>query len=261
MPSAESFYRQRSILITGASSGIGAELARELAAYGAKLALCARRAAELEEVAARVRAAGGQALPLVCDVGDPDSVREAHARLVADQGPVEVAFLNAGIGDRTTVKEFEAVRIRRVFEVNLFGVVHWLELLFPAMREAGAGTIAVTSSLAAGRGLPGSGAYSASKAALSSLCESLQGDARRYGIQLSIVEPGFIRTPMTAKHTFKMPFLIDAPEAARLTLEGVAEGLPLIRFPWQMAMTMQVIRHLPGGAFQALGRRMMGKRS
>ncbi len=215
---------------------------------------------QLDELVAQIRAAGGRALAVVCDVTDPVSVATAHARIVAEQGPVEIAFLNAGVGDRTTVKEFDAARVRRLFEVNLFGVAHWLEALFAPMREAGRGTIAVTSSLAAARGLPGSGAYSASKAALSTLLESLQADARRYGILLSIVEPGFIRTPMTAKHKFKMPFLLDPPEAARLMVEGVAEGQPLIRFPWQMAATMQLIRHLPGAIFEPLGRRMLSKR-
>jgi short-subunit dehydrogenase len=260
MPLPETVYKHRSILITGASSGIGAELAVQLAAHGARLGLCARRASELEQVAERVKAAGGRALPLSCDVADPAAVKQAHAELVAAHGPVEVAFLNAGIGDTTSVKNFEAARVKRLFEVNVFGVAYWLEAIFPAMREAGSGVVAVTSSLAAARGTPGTGAYAASKAALSSLLESLQADARRYGIQISILEPGFIRTPMTDKNKFKMPFLIDVSEAASLTLERVAEGQAWIRFPWQMAAVMQVIRHLPAPVYDGLGKRLLGKR-
>ncbi len=246
-----------SILITGASSGIGAALALALAPRGGRLALVARRQEPLQQLAARVDAAGGHALPLVGDVADPAVVDELHARLVREQGPVEVAFLNAGIGDATSAARFDAARVRRLFEVNVFGVVNWLGVLLPPMLERRRGIIAGTSSLAAGRGLPGSGAYAASKAALSTLLESLRADARRSGVQITVVEPGFVRTPMTDRNHFPMPFMVDVDAAARLILEGVAAGEPQLRFPWPMAAVMQVLSALPASLYDRLSGALM----
>jgi short-subunit dehydrogenase len=261
MPLPETLYGESaSILITGASSGIGAALAEHLGRYGGKIALVARREQELREVAERVRAAGGRALPLAGDVTDAASVARTHEEILSAQGPVDVAFLNAGMGDVTSVTHFKADRVKRLFEVNVFGVVHWLEVLFPSMVGRGRGIIAGTSSLAAARGVPGTGAYAASKAALSSLLESLRVEAQQHGVQIVTVEPGFVRSPMTDRNTFPMPFLMEAAEAARVVAEGVAEGQRVIRFPWQMAALIQMYSHLPRSLFDRVGASMIPKR-
>jgi short-subunit dehydrogenase len=260
MPLPETIYGEpASIMITGASSGIGAALAEHLGRYRGRLALLARRGDELRSIAEKMRAAGAdRVLAVPCDVTDPGAVRRAHETIVAAHGPVDVAFLNAGMGGVTSVARFDAQRLRSMFEVNVFGVAYWLEALFPPMTGRGRGIIAVTSSLAAAVGLPGAGGYGATKSALSSLCESLRAEAGQAGVQLTTVEPGFVRSAMTAKNP-PMPFLLEPDEAARIIADEVAEGRPVVRFPWQMAAAIQVISHLPASVFDRLALKLVGK--
>ncbi len=247
----------QSILITGASSGIGAGLAEHLAGYGGQIALFARRAERLEEVAERVAAAGAQPLVLVGDVTDPASVAAAHERLTEAQGPVDVAFLNAGVGDSFSVDRFTAARVKALFEVNVFGVTNWLEHLLPPMLERQSGTLVGISSLAGHRGGPMSGAYSASKAAVSTLLESIRLEVRTAGIVVTTVEPGFIRSELTDKNAFKMPFMVETEVAAQQIAAAAAEGRSVLRFPWQMAVAVKVLKTLPAGLYDRLARRMV----
>jgi len=255
----ESVYgRTRSILITGASSGIGAALAEQVAPYGGKIALAARREQQLEEVAERVRRLGGTPMVVPCDVTDLGAVREASARVTAEQGAVDVAFLNAGIGDPLALPRFDAEKLRRIFDVNVFGVTNWMDALLPPMIERKSGILAVTSSLIAGRAMPGTSVYAATKAALSSMLDGYRVEGRIYGLQITIVEPGFVRTPIHGKAKSR-PFMVKVDRAAQIIVEGVAEGKALIRFPWQMAAALQVLRHLPNALFDSFGRKMVRK--
>lgn len=247
-------------MITGASSGIGEHLAVHLARTGAKLALLARREPELQRVAQRVREAGGQPLPLVHDVSDHAAVAATHEQVIARQGPVDVAFLNAGVGATTSFKRFDAAQIRRIFEINVFGACYWIEALLPGMIERDRGTLVGMSSLAGLRGLPGTGAYSASKAALSSLLESLRVEAPDT-IQVTIVEPGFVRSPMTEKERGRhpMPFIMETDQAARIIADQVAEGQRVIRFPWQLSAVVPVLKNLPNPVYDRLVKAMISK--
>ena len=262
MPLPQSVYgKETSILITGASSGIGAALAVHLAQYGGKIALVARRREQLDEVAEQVRGAGARPLVVTGDVTDGDEVTRNHQQILEEQGPAQVAFLNAGVGYPTPLTRFDMARVRKLFEINVIGVTNWLAALLPDMVSADRGVIAVVSSLAAARGLPGSGCYSASKAAVSTLMESLRIEARGTGVQLSTIEPGFIKSELTAKNRFPMPFLMDTEPAARLMADEVAAGAEVIRFPWQMAMMLRSMRAMPDALYGVVGAQMAKKNS
>jgi NAD(P)-dependent dehydrogenase (short-subunit alcohol dehydrogenase family) len=246
MPAPDRFFRPGMVvLVTGSSSGIGAAVARHLGRHGCRLVLFARRAAELEAVARDVEAAGGSALVVPGDATSLEQVRAAHERIVRDAGPVEVAFLNAGIGDVTTITRFNAEQIRRLFDINVMGQVNWLDVLLPAMVARRGGTIIGTSSLARDRGLPSSGAYSASKAAVSVLLEALRVEGQAYGVRVVTFEPGFVKTPLTAKHKFKMPFLVEADDAAARLCQAVAAGRRVVRFPLPMSIASRFGGLLP----------------
>jgi NAD(P)-dependent dehydrogenase (short-subunit alcohol dehydrogenase family) len=246
MPAPDRFFRPGMVvLVTGSSSGIGAAVARHLGRHGCRLVLFARRAAELEAVARDVEAAGGSALVVPGDATSLEQVRAAHERIVRDAGPVEVAFLNAGIGDVTTITRFSAEQIRRLFDINVMGQVNWLDVLLPAMVARRGGTIIGTSSLARDRGLPSSGAYSASKAAVSVLLEALRVEGQAYGVRVVTFEPGFVKTPLTAKHKFKMPFLVEADDAAARLCQAVAAGRRVVRFPLPMSIASRFGGLLP----------------
>lgn len=253
------YGKQASILITGASSGIGAELAEQLAGYGGAIALVARREERLAAVADRVKQLGGRPLVLGLDVTDLAAVKRAHAELVRAQGPVTVAFLNAGAGDVVPLHRFDAGRVQRLFEINIAGVANWMELLLPDMISRGQGILAGTSSLAAARGIPGGAAYAASKAALTSLLDGYRAEAMGHGVQISIIEPGFVKSEMTDKNKFPMPFMIETRQAAQVIAEGVADGRAFIRFPWQMSAVMSVLSHLPASIYDLLGAKMLRK--
>jgi short-subunit dehydrogenase len=241
------------ILVTGASSGIGAALAEHLAAPGVRIALFARRRERLEELAQRVAAKGAEPLVLVGDVRDLESVQEAHGIIESKWRRVEAAFLNAGKGGIVSVTQFDAAEVRNIFEVNVLGIAHWLQCLLPPMLAARRGTLVGISSLGALRGLPGGGgAYSASKAAVTNLMESVRVEARPHGIAVCTVEPGFVKTEMTAPNKFKMPFLMEPADAARVICEGVARGKAVIRFPWPVAAAMALVRWMPNGIYDRI---------
>jgi NAD(P)-dependent dehydrogenase (short-subunit alcohol dehydrogenase family) len=237
-------------MITGASSGIGRALALELAARGERLALISRREEALESVAAQVESRGGVPLVLACDVRDPEQVAWAAAETGQRFGRIDLAILSAGIGGPTDAPNFAAAPFAQLVTTNLLGVAYFLEVLIPVMRQQGGGTIAALSSLAGDRGMPGSAGYCATKAALSTLCDGMRAQLQARGIRLVTVEPGYIRTPMTA-HNGRMPFLMEVDEAARLILRRLDRGDRVIRFPLPASLFMRVMSLLPARLFDA----------
>lgn len=253
-----------SVLITGASDGIGAAVARELARRGARrLGLVARRADLLEQVASDVRTAGAEALVLPADVTRPDEVSRAARTFLDTWGAPDLLLLNAGIGDFTSVPRFDAERALRVMAVNYGGAVHVLAALLPALLQRGQGHVVVTSSLAGQRGLPTVGPYSASKAALDRLFESLRLELEPLGIRCTLLLPGFVRTQLTAPNRFKMPFLLTPEEAAMHVVRAIRLDRRRAAFPWPMALFTALAGLLPDCLYDRLMRKLSprGKRS
>jgi short-subunit dehydrogenase len=243
-----SFANQVAV-ITGASSGIGRELARVLAAQRCKVGLVARRAAELAALAAEVRAAGGTAAYAPADV----SLREptvAAIRAVAEQlGPVDLLIANAGVGAPTVLEPaLNVADVEKMFRVNVFGVVYAIEAVLPDMLRRGGGHLVAVSSMAAYKGLPGESAYCSSKAAVNTFMEGLRIQLRGRGIAVTTVCPGFVRTPMTEANQFKMPFLLEADEAARRIVAALRRHRKVYNFPWRMALLMKLTAWLPDWA-------------
>lgn len=235
----------RAAVITGASSGIGRALARALAAEGCRVGLIARRAAALDEAVAEVRAAGGVAASAPADVGDRDGLRRAVAALAGENGPADLLVANAGVGVPTTVDPVNMEAVEETFRVNLMGVVYAIDAVLPAMLARGRGHLAAVSSLAAYKGLPGESAYCASKAAVNVYLEGLRVQLRGRGVLVTTVCPGFVKTPMTAVNTFKMPWVMEADAAAARILYGLSRRRKVDNFPLPTAALMKLARWAP----------------
>jgi short-subunit dehydrogenase len=239
-------------LITGASSGIGEALAVEFGRRGASVALVARREEVLREVAARVEAAGGRALVVVADVRDAGALKSAAEKVAEHFGGIDVLVANAGKGELTLAREFDIETVTQVLSVNLLGALNSVAAVLPRMIERGGGQIVGISSLAAYRGFPGSGAYCASKAALSTFFESLRVELRPRNIYVTTIHPGFIDTPMTRGRKQKMPFLQDAERAAQLMIAAIEARRRTYAFPWQLATIARVGRWLPAALYDRM---------
>jgi len=233
-------------LVIGASSGIGRSLALALARERRHVTLIGRHEERLKRVAAEVAMFGGEPLVALSEVRDPVSIQAALAQIVLRNLRIELAVLSSGVGLGTDAEEFTAETLRTLLEVNVLGVANWLEALQPFLKaQPGETTVAVLSSLAADRAYPGASAgYSASKAALSHLCDGLRAPWRAQGIRLVTIEPGYIRTPMTTQQAW-MPFLMEPEDAAQVILDGIRAGNRVVRFPRAAALTTTAIRLLP----------------
>ncbi len=220
----------RNILITGASSGLGAALARHYAASGITLHLQGRNQTRLEEVAQACRAQGASALTMLADVTDAATME--HWLQQADaQTPLDLIIANAGISAGTGLAGETSAQVRHIFATNIDGVVNTVQPLLQAMVSRRRGQVAIISSLAGIRGLPGCPAYSASKAAVRSWGEGLRGWAQKKGVEINVVCPGYIKTPMTDVNDFPMPFLMGAEKAAAIIARGLAKDKSRIAFP------------------------------
>jgi NAD(P)-dependent dehydrogenase (short-subunit alcohol dehydrogenase family) len=240
--------------ITGASSGIGRALAIELAARGAKLALAARRAEMLKDLEEHI-GQRAKVLSIPCDVTRQEDVRRAIGSTVEHFGGIDLALLSAGVSGRTKPSMFSAASLEKIVLTNLFGVAYCLEELIPLMTRKGHGTIAVLSSLAADRSMTDSASYAASKASVSSLFDGMRATLASQGVRLVTIEPGFIRTDMTAGFE-RMPFVMEADEAARLILKRIDRGDKVIRFPLVPSLFMKVVKLTPNFIFDALTTRL-----
>lgn len=245
-------WSEKVVLVTGASSGIGEALAVEFGRRGASVGLLARREEVLQEVARKVETAGGRAFFVAVDVREAKEVRAAAAKVGEHFGRVDVLVANAGIGEITLARAFDIEVVTQVFSVNVLGAMNSVAAVLPEMLARGSGQIVGISSLAAFRGFPGSGAYCASKAALSTFFESLRAELRPSNIYVTTIHPGFIDTPMTRGRNRKMPFLQDADRAARQMINAIEARRRTYAFPWQLATIARLGKLIPNAIYDRM---------
>ncbi len=252
------FENPKSILITGASSGLGAALAHAYAAPGVDLALGGRDQDRLEAVAKVCRAAGATVQARAIDVLERERLSVWMSE-IDGQSPLDLVIANAGISAGTGgVGETDA-QARRIMAVNVEGVLNTVLPAVALMRPRRQGQIAIMASLASFRGFPGAPAYCASKAAVRVWGEALRGYLRDQGIGVSVVCPGYVETPMTAVNKFSMPMLMSAEKAAGIISRGLARGRGRIAFPWPMYALVRLIAALPLALSDPLLRRLPEK--
>lgn len=240
--------------ITGASSGIGRALALRLGADGWTVAVSARNGEALAQLA-REKPGTIHAFPL--DITDRDFVLATLAEIEQSLGCVDLAVFCAGTYARDYAQGFSSTVLENMVNLNIVGTAHCLEAVMARMISRGAGHIAVTASVTGYVGLPGGASYGATKAALNVLCEALHPELAAKGVALSVINPGFVDTPLTAKNDFPMPFIISADGAADIIVRGLKTRRFEIIFPWKMALAIRLLHALPHRLRFAITRRML----
>ncbi len=255
---AETSRCTRSILITGASSGIGEALALHYAGHGVCLTLTGRDSERLATVAEKVIAAGAEARAVSLSVTD----RAAMAELIAEterEWPLDLVIANAGISAGTGGGEDPSEQTRAITATNVEGVLNTVEPAIPGMMARGHGQIGLIASLAAFRGFPGAPAYCASKAWVKIWGEGLRGHLAPRGIGVTVVCPGFVKSRMTAVNDFPMPFIWKSEKAARRIARGLARNQARVAFPWPLLCAVRILAGLPPGLVGCLQRRLPAK--
>lgn len=245
--------KQQVAWLVGASSGIGQALAFRLAQVGWQVAISARRLVALQAMQAQNAALH----PYPVDVTDMQSLHQAAAAITRELGGIDLCLLNAGDYTPMPLADFNPELFRKLCEVNYLGMVNGLDAILPLMLARGQGQILLTASIAGYRGLPKSAPYSASKAAAINLAESLHLELKAKGVRLRVINPGFVRTPLTDKNTFRMPFLLEPEDAARAILHELDRDNFEIVFPKRFAWLMKLLRILPYWLYFKLTRKAM----
>ena len=249
-------WKDQVVLLTGASSGIGAALAFDLSKRGAILGLLARREDELSRLSKRIADAGGIARHFACDVTDAAQLRAAADALRREFGYIDVLIANAGIGgNNPETRALEPNAVRKVVEINLLGAAYAVHAVLPEMIERRSGHLVAISSLAGYRGLPISAAYSASKAGMTAFFESVRLDHADKGIDVTIIHPGFIRTPLTSGRANKMPFLMELEDAVPYFVGAIEKRKKFAAFPWQLAVMASAGRLMPAFLYDRIAAR------
>jgi len=248
-------FSQRTAWVTGAGKGIGRALAKRLARGGWTVAVSARTEKDLASLGAECPAGRIHAFPL--DVTDEKGTAVTLAAIEDQLGPLHLVVLNAGTHTPVTAEDFSAGTIRTLVETNLMGTVYGLAQVMPRFIRRKSGHIAVVASLAGYRGLPTSAGYGATKAALINMCEALKPELERHNVRISLINPGFVETPLTDRNEFPMPFLIPAERAASYIVRGLEGSGFETSFPRRFAFIMKLLRILPDRLFFFATRRMI----
>jgi short-subunit dehydrogenase len=246
-------WKDKTIFLTGASSGIGEGLALAFAKKGAILALVARRKELLDDLKVRCEAAGGKARAFAADVRDAEVLAAAAEGFRNEFGHIDVMIANAGVsGKSRETRDLVPEAVKDVIDINLIGAVNAVHAVLPQMLERGSGQLVAISSLAGFRGLPRSAAYSASKAAMTAFFESLRLDVAHRGVDVTIVQPGFIRTPLTAGREAKMPFLMYLDDSIPHFIRAIEKKKRFAAFPWQLATIVRLGRIMPAWLYDRI---------
>ncbi|OGB06148.1 MAG: short-chain dehydrogenase [Burkholderiales bacterium RIFCSPHIGHO2_12_FULL_69_20] len=241
------------VFITGASSGIGQALALRYHRAGWRLALVARRVDEVRQWAAAQGIAAGQLAVYAADVREVEAIIAAGRACIAELGLPDVVIANAGISvGMDTADVADLAVMRRTLETNVLGMAATFQPFVAAMGQRGSGALVGIASVAGIRGLPGHGAYCASKAAVISYCESLRGECRHQGVKVVTIAPGYIDTPLTRRNRYAMPFLMPAEAFADRAFRHIAAGARFRVIPWQMGVVAALLRILPDALFDRL---------
>jgi short-subunit dehydrogenase len=248
----------RAILITGASSGLGAALAIAYAKAGVTLALSGRDAGRLARTAETCRLQGASVHSAIVDVADTDAIARWIAE-IDDAHPLDLVIANAGISGGTGSGGESDEQTREIFKINVDGVVNTALPALTRMAARGKGQVAIMSSLAGFRGLPGAPAYCASKAAVRIWGEALRGEYASRGVHVNVICPGYVETPMTSVNKFPMPFLMPPDRAAQIMKRGLARNKARIAYPWPMYALVRLIAALPQAVMDPLVARLPKK--
>lgn len=244
-------FKNLNILITGVSSGIGYQLAKDLAAEGANIAILSRRKEMIDELARELENTT-KVKAYKCDVTKKEEVKEAVAKIKIDFNKIDIAILNSGVGRNSSVWDYNSSAAEEVFNTNVLGAVYCIEQLLPEFISEKRGVIVGISSLGDGKGFPKSGFYSASKAALTIILESLRIELKSTNVKVITVKPGFIKTPMTDKNKFRMPFLMSVEEGSKIILNGMRKEKRIIEFPLPTTIAAKFLRMIPTSWFEYL---------
>lgn len=231
----------KNVWIIGASSGIGEELAIQLAPHCETIAVSARSADKLKNL----ENAHPSIKAFPCDVTDAKTIRSIAKKIDQASAPLDLVVISSGFWNETKVPEFEPASFQKAMDINFQGVINVLAATSPSMTERGKGHIAILSSVAGYSGLPNSAAYAPTKAALINLAEAIKPQMKEMGVTVSIVNPGFVETPMTEVNKFPMPFLMKVDEAAGRIIKGLIKKKFEIAFPMRLALILKFLRILP----------------
>lgn len=247
----------RTAFISGASAGIGRALALRLAGLGWRVVISSRRREALEALAAEDAELTPYLFPRAADVTDGAALKQTFEAAEEELGPIDTVVLNAGDYDPMALEAFDAQLFERLVRVNFLGAVNGVAAALPRMRERGSGQILVTASVAGYRGLPKAAAYGASKAAVLNMAEALKPEVDATGVNLRVINPGFVKTQLTAKNDFTMPQLITPEQAADYIVREIDGAHFEIVFPKRFGWAMKLLRLLPYRLYFAVTRRMV----